>query len=108
MVMQSRRQVQRHDTEWTENACGIPTLAPSKNQALAETVSGGVLAPLGVDAAGVGVERDRTRRQQVSDTGGLGVGGDHRHTKHRRVAGSYGRPMCSIEFVVDSRGDRRP
>jgi len=24
----------------------------------------------------------------------------------RRVAGSYGRPMCSIEFVVDSRGDR--
>jgi hypothetical protein len=42
----------------------------------------------------------------VSDTGGLGVGGDRRHTKHRRVAGSYGRPMCSIEFVVDSRGDR--
>jgi hypothetical protein len=26
----------------------------------------------------------------------------------RRLAGSYGRPMCSIEFVVDSRGDRRP
>jgi|KBSSwiStaDraftv2_1062776.scaffolds.fasta_scaffold391529_2 hypothetical protein len=53
----------------------------SKHQVLAERVCGRVLGPLHIHTAAVGVQRDRTRGEDVHDAGRLRVGGDHRHTE---------------------------
>jgi hypothetical protein len=60
-----------------------------------------VFGPLHVDAAGLGVQSDRTGGEDVADTGGLRVAGGDRNTKQPAGRRVVGQPRMFHPAVLD-------